>query len=227
MSAGAQDNSRNLRNRIEGYARWITALAGAAVVIWSIFKFFIPVGDVDLTIWIQQEIPIVIPELPAAASQLSLSLTYDEEPISSATILDVNIFNSGSKPIGDQGPWQLALKTQDGARLVLLGQPETNPANLDLQLVDGSQSDALTLQLGLLNRDDSIKLRLLVIEPANIEQPAIVAETRVPNLRAPFVTRRTEVDRLLDAFVTPLLLITLAGWVIAVVWYQRKIVGPY
>lgn len=183
---------------------WIELLLGMVAVVgllWSVISFFNPLGNVDATVWVQQEIPVAP---PAVGSPGSLQLFYDGLPIERATILQVNISNTGAEPIGEKGTWEnISITPDDKARIALLSQPTTNPTNLEFQVLTNTLTDTLTLQFGLLNPRDAIDLQLIVIEPEDVNHPKLIAETRIPKLSQITVTRESVNERLEKAFETP------------------------
>jgi hypothetical protein len=222
MEQGKADESNGPIEFLTKYGRFFLLIVAVVGAAWAIVQFFIPSGDVDITVWLRQEIPVVLPELPEEAEELSLMLTFAGEPISHASILDVTVFNSGSEPIGADSQWEFAIRSEDGARIILLGEPELQPGNLDVTVSNDPTPDTLLLQLGLFNPDDSVGLRMVIVEPENADRPGLVAETRLPNLKEPFLTRETELSRFENAFFVPLFFLTLAIGFVGVIVYQWK-----
>jgi len=190
-------------------------------IILYVVNYFSPIGKVDLTIWIQQEIPII---LASDAGPLPLTLKYEDENISHATVLKIRIYNSGRTAIGENGQWSLILKTGDSSRMILLDKPITNPSNLGFTIIkEGEALDHLNMNIGLLNpNDDSIDIRIMILDPKNAEHPEIIAETRVPNLAAPIVTRETLEERVNHAYQKPIIGVLWVAFFLVLIWDDFK-----
>src|SRR5688572_14271782 len=114
MAEPTEGSSRNVLERVN---LWLTILIAVATVfggLWIVIKFFNPIKDLDLTVWIQQEIEFSLPK--EASSLKKLALVYDGKPMEQASLLLVNISNTGNGPIqrvenGVQKPWLLTLRS--------------------------------------------------------------------------------------------------------------------
>jgi hypothetical protein len=186
------------------WAQLIVSVATAGSVLWAALTYLNPIGAVEIVVWIQQEVPI---KVPVESTPLPLVLQYKGTAITRATVASATISNSGRTPIGgDKEPeqWVLTIKSKDGAQIVPFVDPEPKPSNLKFTVLPTAAAETLRIQFGLLNPGDSLAMRLLVVNPENVEHPALTAETRIPNLRAPLVTREPLVKRVQNAFIVPL-----------------------
>jgi hypothetical protein len=189
---------------------WIELFVGIVTVLgvlWAIVQFFYPFHNTDMTVWIQKEIPV---ERPSLVGSAPLELLYEGTPINRATVLQVNVSNTGSTPIGKKGEWEeIILRPDNNARIALLSQPVIHPSNLEFQVHSNSLTDTLTLQVGLFNPRDSIELQLIIIDPQDVSHPIITAETRIPNLSEATTTRKSIEDRLSIALSLPVTIFVL------------------
>jgi hypothetical protein len=183
----------------------VIALAGT---IWAGVSYFNPIGTVDLTVWIQDSVPVSLPP------HTPLELSYANEKISRAVVMRLSVTNTGRAPLGGDAPaerWTLTLKPVAGGKLVTLGTPLAHPENV---VFDVSQSapaaESLDVNVGLLNPSDSISLRVLLINPSDVEKAGLTAHTRIRGLRAPHVTREPLGERIRSAYFGPV-------WVVAFV----------
>jgi len=174
--------------------------------------FFNPIGKVDLTVRIEREIPV---GLPSGATPLPIRLVYEGRDITRASIVQVEILNSGSTPIGEtekegeaKKRWKLDLKNRDGVAVVPLGTARSKPENLKVDVVSGPSPDLVSLEIGLLNPGDSIFLELMLVEPKDGAALPVIAEARIPGLHEPVTGRRNVRERLRDAFLLPM-------WIVA------------
>ena len=141
-----QEQSRGLLSVLPKWIQMIIGLVTIGGFVVAALKFFNPIGKVDLSVWIQQEIPIT---LPAEVDSLPLILKYKDENIRRATVLTINISNSSSTPFGEKEKWPLTLRTEDHSKIILLANPKARPANLEVKVLDGTAPDILSLQIGL------------------------------------------------------------------------------
>jgi hypothetical protein len=190
-----------LRSRID----WKISLGAIIAVLWLLLKWLNPLGELDLTVWVQQQIPIT---LPPQVNALPVKLTYNGVLINRATVLQVSIINTGAKPLGEAGAWTLVLKTHDGSRLVGLGRPTTQPDGIPVDISDGPSPDKVTVSMGLLNRKDQISFRLMIIDPTQDSHlPIGAGNPRIPHLSEPTVTSQPLSSRLADEIVGPVFLV--------------------
>lgn len=188
--------------RAEPWLNIVVAVLAIAGVLWSGFMYFARNKDVDLTVWERQDIPI---SLPKEARELPIFLTVGRDTVDRAVLLDVLISNSGSKPIGsDKDAWELSLGLRDAGRIILLPNVTRRPQNLRVQARFDTVSKRIALSVGLLNPKDEIGLRLLVTGPATVYGPRLTAQSRVPGLTEPLVTRYDVRERFEKAFFVPI-----------------------
>jgi hypothetical protein len=184
---------------------WLSLILSAVAVLgalWAALMWFNPIGKVDVTIQIKQETPV---SLPADIAALPVQLVYEGQPIARASIVQVEIINSGKTEIGErENTWKLDLRNPDGVKLVALGAPKPNPSNMVVAVESGTAPDVVSLDIGLFNAGDSILLDLMLVEPKESLAYPIKGETRVPGLSAPVTIRGNVEQRLKDAFVLPL-----------------------
>ncbi len=185
---------------------------------WGVVKFFIPIGETDLSLWIEEEVPI---ELPSEVNDMPLKLMYNNNLIRQATFVKIKVINTGSKSIGSNHQMeQITLKTIDSSRIVLVAQPNSEPSNIEVHVDPGSPEGSLILYVGLLNPRDVINLSLMIINPHYPKHPEIAAETRIPNLYKPTVTHETVTDRVSASFRWPLLIIC---WIITTILLVKPV----
>jgi hypothetical protein len=196
MAAGAQPqlpskqsnpnvSLKFLRENID----WKISIVAVVGAIWALLQLARP-GDLDLTVWIQQQIPI---SLPPQANALPVKLTYNGQAITQANVLQVSVINTGSKPLGESAPWTLVLKTRDGAKMVSLGKPTTRPDGIKVNVIDGPNPDRVALSMGLLNREDQVDFRLMILDPKqqnSYSLPIVAENPRIPHLSEPTITNQ-------------------------------------
>jgi len=198
----------------------VIGIGGAIAVIVAAVRFLSPIGKVDLTVRIDQEVQA---SLPSGVTP-NLQLVYDGKTITNASVIAVEIVNSGSTRIGaDDQLWTLNVRSADGSRLVPLGNPRPIPASRHVSLSTGATADVATLTFGLFNSGDRVNLDVMLIEPKGVTGLPIVAETNVPDLKQPFIGRRNVRERLRDAFEPPVFLITFLGFAALAVRERRQL----
>jgi hypothetical protein len=185
---------------------WIQVATGVLALgaaLWAVVQFFNPVRALDLTVLVKSVVPIEIPEEPEA---VPLSLHFDGKPIRSATLIDCQIRNSGSKPIGAESQhWVLKLEGDEGTRAVAVGALSTDPNGLTVRLLDESEVDrSVSLEFGLLNPGDTVSIQLAIINRPKLGSRLLSASTRIPGLSEPVVTRRETHERIQDALEDPI-----------------------
>ena len=185
---------------------------------------FNPIGKLDLTVRVDREIPI---SLPAAGTALPLRLVHEGRDIKRASVVQVEILNSGSLPIGEPEragepakTWKLDLRSRDGVTLVPVGATRRKPENLTVDVSKGPSPDIVSLNIGLLNPKDSVALELMLIEPKETTAIPILAQTRIPGLSEPVTGRRSMQERLRDAFLIPLFSVAFLALLVFAV-YER------
>lgn len=198
---GQAQPTKSLPERISLWTQIIMGIAAIGGMIWAALAFFDPIGDVDVTVRILQEVPV---SLPDEAGSLPVELTYEGSRITRALFLGLEISNTGNRPIGaDDNRWMLTLRSSSGSKLSLLGKLHPKPENLVVSYrVPGI--DRIMLELGLFNPSDVIGLELIIIDPPSDVAKPLVAETRIPGLQQPVVTGLNTQDRLREAFLPPL-----------------------
>ena len=207
MTEATEDESRSFASRLNP---WLTLVITAAAVLglfWTVARFFNPIKDLDLTVWIQEEIDLGLPK--EASSLNKLALVYDGKPMEHASVLRVNILNTGNVPIrpeesGAEKNWCLTLRSTNGAPIEQIGDIVSTPSNVEVSSKPGSAPDSLTLAIGLLNPKDSLDVKLVLVGPKAQGGYAIDAQARIPGLRNPVVTKSTVRDRIANGFMWPL-----------------------
>lgn len=206
--SNATEQKSNIPQRLSPWIQLFLSIVAFLGVLWTIIQFFNPLKNVDITVLVQKEIPINWSQV--VGSSTSLELVYDGVSINNATIIQINILNTGSVPIGKKGVWEeIILKSDNNARIALLSPPVTLPSNLEFQVNSKLLTNTLDLQVGLFNPGDSIELNLIVVEPQDINHPTLFAETRISNLSKVITIRGSIEDRLTDAFSGPVAVFTL------------------
>jgi hypothetical protein len=187
---------------------WLTLGGSLVSVLVVAFVFFNPIGEVDLTVRIDQEVQA---SLPSRAVE-NLQLVFNGQAIDRASIITVEIENSGRRRIGaNNEPWTVNLRSTDGSAVVPLGVPRPIPTSRTVSVSKGSTPDVATVTFGLFNRGDRVVLDLLLINPTTDGGLPIRAETNVPDLGEPVTGRRNVRERLRDAFTPPLLVVSFIG----------------
>jgi len=215
----------------EGVNLWLTLAISVATILgilWTVGKFFYPIKDLDLTVWIQQEIEFSLPK--EASSMTKLTLIYDGKPTEQASLLRINISNTGNVPIqrveeGTQKKWLLTLRSTNGVPIEPIGDVTTTPSNIEVSSQAGSTPDILQLAISLLNPKDSIDIRLALVGPKGQARYPINAEARIAGLQKPVVTKSTVRERIENALFEPLAVVAgvfMIGVFGFVFWHDRK-----
>jgi hypothetical protein len=200
---------------IKNGAAVIAAVGGALGVLWGGLMLFSPIGKTDLTVRTKQEIPI---SLPAGVGPLPIRLVYQDRDITRASIVQLEILNSGSEAIGDDKGWKLDLKSNDGTILLPLGTPRLNPENLSFRIAEGAAPDVVVLDIGLFNPKDTIELEILLLDPK--DRTIISPETRVRGLHQLTAGRYNVQQRLRDAFRIPVFIVVFIA-LFGLIMYER------
>jgi hypothetical protein len=199
---------------------WLAFLGGIASILYAAFKIFNPIGDVDLTVRVDQEVQA---SLPSRAAE-NLQLVYNGQPITRASVVTVEIVNSGKRRIGaDDQPWTVNLRSTDGSTVVALGEPRATPTSRHVSIAKGQTRDAATVSFGLFNSGDQVAVDLMLLEPKQASSLPIRAETNVPDLKEPVTGRRNVRERLRDAFTPPLLVLSAGALAAVLIRDRRKI----
>lgn len=186
---------------------WLIGLVFAALTgIWVTMGWFIPIKDVDVTVQIDKVIPL---ELPEAAQSLPLELRYSGQTIHRAAIVEMVIRNFGKTAVGDSKEWLLTLRQKDGARIVILGEPISDPANVRVAATVKGATE-VNMAFGLFNPGWSVRLSMMVIDPRDVRDPAFAPpEANVANLLAPNYVDRPLQEWIRDHLVPPLFVLLL------------------
>ena len=215
MTTVAESTSKSRLERVNLWVSLPASLFALLGGLWTVAQFFNPIKELDLTVWIQEDIAFSLPK--EATTLKKLALVYDGQPVEQASLLRVSILNSGKAPIqgvGD-GPtkrWLLTLRSTNGVPIEQVGELTRTPSTVEITSQPGPTPDSLHLSIGLLNPKDSIELRVALLEPREKSQFPLDAEdtTRIPGLRKPEVTTSNVRERIQNAFVGPL-------WIVAIV----------
>jgi hypothetical protein len=193
---------------------WLSILSGLVVVlgfIWGLISSSNPIGNkADISMWIKQEIPVQLPETPNASS---LALVYNNEVISRATILEIEVVNTGKKTIGENGKYSsFVIEYDNNAEVFLLSSTSIPP--LDYIIEPDKSPNRLRLDVALFNPKDSITFQTVVVNPDDVSHPKIGAyispTNRIPSLSNVYVTRQEPVqERFVVTYKVPILFITL------------------
>ena len=214
MTTVAESTSRSPLERLKP---WVAPISLGALLtgLWTVVQFFNPIKELDLTVWIQEDIAFSLPK--EATTLKKLALVYDGQPVEQASLFRVSILNSGKAPIqgvGD-GPtkrWLLTLRSTNGVPIEQVGELRRTPSTVEIVSQPGPTPDSLQLSIGLLNPKDSIDLRIALLGPRAQSRFPLDAEdtTRIPGLRKPEVTTSNVRERIQNAFIAPL-------WIVAIV----------
>jgi hypothetical protein len=93
-----QNDQSNLLSRLNPLLTVIVSVGGIMAALWAALLLFNPIGKVDLTVRIEREIPV---SLPSGIEALPIRLVYEGRDITRASVMQVEILNSGSTPIGE------------------------------------------------------------------------------------------------------------------------------
>jgi hypothetical protein len=205
-------------SRLQWWVALVGGLGSAAAVVWAVVAFFIPIGTVDVTVRIDQEVQV---GLPSGSARDALRLVHDGREITHASVMTIEVVNSGAQRIGSlDKPWELRIRSVDGSPLVPLGSPSVTPAGRPVSIRRGATPDVAVITLSLFNRRDTVKQDLMLIEPKTSTGLPIVAETNVEDLSQPYTGRQDVRGRLRDAFTLPILFVSFA--VIAGMVYRER-----
>ena len=203
-----QNDQPKLLSRLNPWVTLIISVGSVLTALWGALMLFNPIGKVDLTVRIEREIPV---SLPSGVAALPIRLVYEGRDITRASVVQVEILNSGSTPIGEpekdgepKKRWKLDLRNKDGVTVVPLGAARPKPSNVKVDVVRGPSPDVVSLEIGLLNPKDSIFLELMLVEPKDGTTLPVVAETRIPGLSEPVTGKRNVRERLASAFELPI-----------------------
>lgn len=159
----------------------LMAMAASAVLLvasaWGILQGCSPIPDVDLTLEVQS---VLTSRLPLGSP--AMGLLYGNERILSASVIDIKIWNTGSRPIlpdVDEDSWNLSLEAGSGEKLSLLKLKNTHPADMEIRAAEDRVPNRLKLHFGLLNPSDFVELRLLAVTPEAIYRPTILVEPKL------------------------------------------------
>ena len=228
MSEVTESESRSFPGRVNPWLTLAISVAAVFGILGTVGKFFQPIKELDLTVWIQQEIEFSLPK--EASSLKKLALLYDGKPTEQASLLRVNISNTGNIPIqrveeGTQKKWLLTLRSTNGVPIEPIGDVQATPSNVEVSSQAGSTPDVLQLAIGLLNPKDSIDIRLALVGPNGPARYPISAEARIPGLGEPVVTKSTVRERIETALVRPLAVVAVVfmiGVFGFMFWQDRK-----
>jgi hypothetical protein len=225
MAKPTEDSSRNILERVNLWLAIPIAVATIFGGLWIVIKFFNPIKELDLTVWIQQEIEFSLPK--EASSLKKLALVYDGRPMERASLLLVSISNTGNVPIqrvenGIQKPWLLTLRSTNKVPIEQIGDATATPSNVEVSSQPGSTPDTLQLAIGLLNPQDAIEVRLALLGPKGQARYPVDAEARIAGLRKPEVTKLTVRERIRDAFLAPLWVIAIAVVIGGAIWEEYR-----
>ena len=199
---------------------WLKLVASVGALLGSAFLFFNPIGDVDLTVRIEQEVQA---SLPSRAVE-NLQLVYNGKTITRALVASIEIVNSGRRRIGaDDQPWTMNLRTTDGSTVVALGAPRPTPASRRVTLAKGPTPDVAAVTFGLFNKGDKVALDLLLIDPKTDAGLPITAETNVPDLKEPVTGRRNVRERLRDAFTPPVFVVAFLALAVIIARERKEL----
>jgi hypothetical protein len=223
MSAD-ENNNKNFAVKTIPWIQLVVLLITVTTTIGGGMSLLDPrKNNPDISVWIKEEIPI---QLPETDQSVPLTISYDNSSVSKATILNMNVSNTGRVPIGENGKYiTIILMADANARLALIAPPESEP-KLDYKVVPDVLLNQLLLQIALFNPKDSISLQMIVIDPTDVDHPNIRAEidpyNRIPNLAQPIVARDEPItSRLTDAFFYPIWIIVIALFLI--VWFTPSL----
>ena len=199
---------------------WLKLVASVGALLGSAFLFFNPIGDVDLTVRIEQEVQA---SLPSRAVE-NLQLVYNGKTITRALVASIEIVNSGRRRIGaDDQPWTMNLRSTDGSTVVALGEPRPTPASRRVTLAKGPTPDVAAVTFGLFNKGDKVALDLLLIDPKTDAGLPITAETNVPDLKEPVTGRRNVRERLRDAFTPPVFVVAFLALAVIIARERKEL----
>jgi hypothetical protein len=158
-----------------------------------------------------------------ASSNVSLPLTFNDLAVTSASVIDVEITNTGKSPVGTQeGRWTLELAgspptaTFDAARIE---QPP--PSKAVLALNPNPAKNVVSVSVGLLDPYQTVHLRIMVLN-AGDKRISFEPTSSLRGLPAPKVTDRTFVERTTDMLVTPLAFAALASIIVSFYLERRR-----
>lgn len=175
----------------------VPALLG---VVWTLLN---PFGKIEVTNRIERRVPI---SLPADVAEFPLGLQYAGKDIKRATLVDLEIRNTGSSPVGDnEKPWKLDLRSKDGSMVVAPGPPCPTPSNVKVDVVPGPSKDILTLEIGVLDKGDTIRIAILLIDSTTDDRRPVEAATRERMTGLKVVNTTQDIrERLRDSMVLPI-----------------------
>lgn len=216
MSTDHQEPRANIATTLSPWIQLFLGIVAVLGILWAIVQFLNPLRNTDITVWIQKEIPI---DQPSFVGSSPVELVYKGTPINRATVLQINISNTGSMPIGEKGKWEeIMLIPDNNARIAMLSQPVTHPSTLEFRVSSDSLTNALTLMVGLFNPRDYIELQLIVINPQNVNHPTITAPTRIPKLSEGTTTRKSIEDRLESSLYWP---VAIFGFLVTLITFKQ------
>jgi hypothetical protein len=174
-------------------------------VLWFVLMWFNPIGKNELTVRIERRVPI---SLPSDVRALPLRLQFEGKEIERAVLVELEIRNAGAVaiPSGDyEKRWKLELRSADGSAVVPAGPPTPSPVKLKADVVRGPSPDRIILELGVLDAKDTIRLAVILINPAGDDFRPVIADTqeRIPGVRVVTTDQKVS-ERLRQGFALPI-----------------------
>jgi hypothetical protein len=200
----------------------ILGLTGVLPVVAWLWRAVNPIGAVDVTVMVRDEAYV---QLPAATESLPLRLTYADKQFRSAMLFDVAVANTGSESVGGTRRWQVRLRHPDRLPLLQLGPVRQSPARIGDSIPVTTADGAVELDIGLLNRNDEVSVRLLALDhPSEFLLPVLAEVSPVPNLNRVVVERGSTLSavhsRIQNRLGWPLFVVGAVG--LFVLWIREQ-----
>ena len=139
----------------------LTAVFALLLMLWTAVLFIVGKRELHLVVWVKSN-TLVYP-LEGMGDHV-LPLVYENDPVRSLAVLDVEISNFGSKLIGDQKElWELEMEVSDAEHLTVTGEPVRCPEIVVANVEPTSQPNIVRLELGAFEPDAKVNVQLMAV----------------------------------------------------------------
>jgi hypothetical protein len=200
---------------------WLSLVLTASSVlglIWGGIYFFSGIASRDITVVLQDTTDFALPKDASALKKLRM--TYGEKPVENVSLVRLEIINTGSQPIEppkEASHWTLAIKSKNKSPLEQVGEL-IKPQGLDVSVLPGGSEDVLHLRIPALKVRESIGMQVAVIGGAQRIYPvdAVDVGPRISDLKVE-VTRHSVRNRIANAFLPPVMILSVAVLLVLVI----------
>jgi hypothetical protein len=184
-------------------------MRSVVVLAWPLFLFWTAQNAVHLAVWMEDDVVVYPSE---TTSDLSLPLTFEGDSARSATVLTVRIVNDGKQVIGSAGAlWSLRLRALNATHIAAIGDPETRPADVIVNVRDASGPSMVALEMGALQPKADVRLPVLLVNVPSSERPRLELESNLEGLPRPREVRWSSPQDLLANRLFPWAILGMFG----------------